>query len=579
MSSEQLSQFNALVVDNSLFDFQAIKDVYVDPQLGEIFVRYNDDAVKSLGGYTPPPAVDVVGFEYDNGDLIVKLSNNTEINTGRISSNQQYAYPPIVGSGLHVSGGLHKPLVSTDPNLTITETEEDVLFSASSQQGGGASGSGTFNPDMMASYHETVTKATAGFHSYGASVANGFIVRPFATEKYNGLGLVNDNGNIALSAGQYWIDVSASAFFCGGSYLRLVNSTTGEVLLTGLQVNAAIDIQTAQVRLSGYFYTPAAISVRIEQYTELAHVDGLGKAQFDAKCGFTAVAAKLTIFKTATSAPNSAVAPVSRQRSAWAAQWEAIYQTRKQIEYNVENDFLNATPQSTFHYYTQLAHGNKIYFIPNFNLTEMMIVNTETWEIEHRKLPTEILAVLLATSGTTAMFAAQPVFAEGYYYLVPAGGTTVLRFDPATETFTANTYGIAFAGSANKYISAAYDSTTRKIYAAPYVATSFLEIDVVTQTASLQTYGLTIGAGNKWSGAVIANGNLYCIPYDATAIAKINLIARTGSLISVGSLGNTKWMSGVYSPQQNKIVAVPKLRTDFLVIDCSQFDPYLFRYC
>ena len=92
-----------------------------------------------------------------------------------------------------------------------------------------------------------------------------------------------------------------------------------------------------------------------------------------------------------------------------------------------------------------------------------------------------------------------------------------------------------------------------------------------TSSATIETFGLTgMTSGNKFGGIALANnGSVYATPYDSANIVKINPVAMTAVYVPTTYTGANKWLGAYYSPEQNKIVAMPYTATQFLLIDCS----------
>lgn len=568
MTSEALSFFNPLTVNNELLSFTYVKSVTHDPVNNKVIVVYSDGTSSDLGTYIPPTPASLSGARVSAGVLYFEFSDDTEIVVGNISSSEEYSYPLRTGAGLLTASGQHKPIVAANASIQITETETELNIALPDVGGGGGGSSvaGAFSLSQCSILHEVFTTATSGYASLGATVAGQFKKRTFNVTKADGLGLNIANGEFTLAPGVYWIDSTAQALGAGISYLQLKNVTTQTVALKGLVQRVYSTAASVCLTLSGYVHVTETATFAIEQYSELTYALGLGRGYFDATWGWSSVSAKMTLWKVA-SAPLANLPNELVELDQRSLDWKAIYDQRKDIGFDVRLEHAGFD-ENGFYYQAQCAFGNKLYLFPNFGHDSLMIVDTVTWEITYKQLPASVLADLLSTINGLWWYLAPPVFAEGKFYFVPYAASKVMIFDPVTETITFNNYGLTLTAAA-KYATASYDSVNKKIVAVPMAATSILMIDVVANTASFETFGLTISTGNKWAGSVYANGFIYGTPYDATTIVKLDVATKTGTLISVGSLGSTKWYGAFYSAAQNKVIGLPVLRDDFLVIDCT----------
>lgn len=161
---------------------------------------------------------------------------------------------------------------------------------------------------------------------------------------------------------------------------------------------------------------------------------------------------------------------------------------------------------------------------------------------------------------------------NGKIYGIPRTTTSILVFDPETDTFT--TFGSVPSGYYGGLL-----APNGKIYAIPLSATNILVIDPETNTTT--TFG-SVPSG-YWGGVLAPNGKIYGMPRNSNQVLVIDTTNNSTNLIGSG-LGGTgnRWYGGVLAPN-GKIYGIPQAHSGILVIDTKSngswdSDMYLSPY-
>lgn len=189
-----------------------------------------------------------------------------------------------------------------------------------------------------------------------------------------------------------------------------------------------------------------------------------------------------------------------------------------------------------------LGSDNRIYWFP-YNMDKVLVFDPSTNSFELQNW-----GITFSNPGyELGMSADDKVYAIG----TP---TTAFVYNVTSNTATTTNFGLTTLGTNGaKWISGVRSIDNEKLYAAPYNTggpnnnRSILIIDPTTDTAEVQTYGFTFNVQTSQGITNAKNGNLYMTGHTSTTVYTLDPSANTMTSLGAG----TKVMGATMGPDGN----------------------------
>lgn len=553
MKTIQLSNFDPNLQPGTGLPKRII-NISVDEVTGVVTLHYSDDTSKDLPTLLPGSIRNIVSGEIVGNDLRFICDDATVYTIAGINDSHNTTYPATSGLGLLTDSitGKHKPLVSTDPAITVTASDTQVEIDVNLGAGAGATDK-AFSP-----YNTTVItnviSGSAGIVRVSGD-AEAFKRRPFNTIDANPAGVSLTNDVFTLQPGNYYLECTGTASKTGLSYLAVRKVSDQSILLTGPAVQANASVATVcELGICGSLNITEQTELEIVQWCTLGSVGGLVEVDLIPFFDNTAVVSTLILTKTSDTPLTPPAAPTAPTQPPIVTSLQSMVQSYSDRTPTEKKKFYEIAPDG---FTCSIAHNSKVYL---FGGASKAICIWDTTDDSVRYLSPEQFTADAYVTG---------VLVGDVIYLIPYSSSSVCKFNTVTESVEFESYGISLTGT-KKWASAVHCTNTNKIFALPEAAADYLIIDVTGQTAVRSNLGVSLGSSTaKFKSCEYVSGKVYGIPYGQDSVAVIDTDLETATLETYGLTltDSTKWWGSVYLPTAQKIVGIPYASTDILVID------------
>lgn len=223
--SEAKSFFNANAIPLPS-NKNALVDIYLDPVTLELSIVPLSGNPQSLGFVTPDLPLSIADVVLDAGELSLVMSDNSIIEIDSISRPDVYVVPELEGTGLKRADGTFTPLRTTQPGVSIVETEDAITVSAA-----GLTSAKAVKRAEVAKRITAPSAANTSVADNTGMVANAwcFTAMTFIDDS-DEIGITIVDGRIHIPPGTYYWDGWFAFHRCNTHSMRLWSVTHNNVV-------------------------------------------------------------------------------------------------------------------------------------------------------------------------------------------------------------------------------------------------------------------------------------------------------------------------------------------------------------